>query len=276
MTAKQELLAITARLERITQLVQLSPHRASSTRRQAEERTRLSSATRDAHRAVDRFFQRFEGLLPQPLVERWRQDCAIDLEQTEAVLIMLSSIASETEASLSDSDEEWGQAVERGFLHLQRSLSVDDSISATWNEAFKKGETELEKLGAQHLLLHGLFAFKAHSADARTDLVFGKPITPEVDRWRVRAGAPLVLTEWKKAASAAGAAEKLKQARVQLQIYRAGVVGALELSSRCYRILVSMKQIQCPETELLSNGRAVRTINIAIKPDSPSRAARAR
>src|SRR5262249_1780914 len=59
---------------------------------------------------------------------------------------------------LTDSDIPRRRLVERAFLHLRRSLVVDDSLQARWMRAFEdttKSETLCEKLGSVHLLAHG-------------------------------------------------------------------------------------------------------------------------
>jgi hypothetical protein len=50
--------------------------------------------------------------------------------------------------------------VERAFEHLNRSLVVDGDLKGRWLRAFMEREEECEKLGAVHLLQHGVFAFK--------------------------------------------------------------------------------------------------------------------
>jgi hypothetical protein len=86
---------------------------------------------------------------------------------------------------------------ERAFQHLQRSIVADPSVRAAWETAFTtKGEVECERLGAAHLLLHGIWAFKVNATGERTDLVF--PERSVVDDEVARVADALVLTEWKR------------------------------------------------------------------------------
>lgn len=79
------------------------------------------------------------------------------------------------------------KAVEVAFAHLQRQIAVDVCIGEEnkylclkdrcvctgnkWRKAFEKGEYACEKLGVVHLLSHKIWAFKALSVRAETDLV---------------------------------------------------------------------------------------------------------
>jgi hypothetical protein len=53
---------------------------------------------------------------------------------------------------------------------------ADSSIRQKWRNAFDEGEVACEKLGGVHLLLHGIWAFKVHTPEERTDLVLQEPI----------------------------------------------------------------------------------------------------
>jgi len=90
--------------------------------------------------------------------------------------ISLSSIRAAIAFHLSGSESIGRSITERAFEHLQRSIVADESHRNKWISAFGKNETTCEKLGAVHLLLHGIWAFKINAAGARTDLVFGDPL----------------------------------------------------------------------------------------------------
>lgn len=125
-----------------------------------------------------------------------------------------------------------------------------------------------EKLGAVHLLLHGIWAFKVDAAGGRTDLVFQEPAGDLIDEQRYVAG--FVLTEWKKAASAEDAPKRFEEARKQAQRYAAGVLAGSELRGYRYAVVVSPHQVEVPDP-LLKNGVVYQHINIAVNPKTPSR-----
>ena len=156
------------------------------------------------------------------------------------------------------------------FFHLQRSIVADDSFSARWRNAFSAGETACEKLGAVHLLSFGIYAFKAHSVGERTDLVLGDSVNlSEAER----AADALVLTEWKKISGANDLEGKADDAFNQARIYAAGSLAGFELSSRRYLIMVSEKRLAMPPDQ--SDGAVTYEYrNVAVAPDSPSRATR--
>jgi hypothetical protein len=71
------------------------------------------------------------------------------------------------------------RSIERAFVHLQRMLIVDKGLNHCWLKAFntkRKGEVLVEKLGAVHLLGHGIWAFKVDATGERTDLFLGEPL----------------------------------------------------------------------------------------------------
>src|SRR5258708_25248545 len=81
---------------------------------------------------------------------------AVEGNSFKALQVGLSHLlAAQAEISLAISDFELSgrRLVERAFLHLQRSLVVDQDLRERWLTAFhKEGEPALEKLGAVHLL----------------------------------------------------------------------------------------------------------------------------
>src|SRR5258707_13086277 len=62
---------------------------------------------------------------------------------------------------LSDTQEVLRSRADRAFEHLQRMIVADSDYKAKWQAAFDRGEEACEQLGAVHLLLHGIWAFKA-------------------------------------------------------------------------------------------------------------------
>ena len=137
------------------------------------------------------------------------------------------------------SDRRKRRIVERAFIHLQRSIVVDPSVKKLWTEAYDGGEVRCEGLGAVHLLLHGIWAFKASATGERTDLVLGQPLT---DLSQAEASAEaLVLTEWKVIRNSKELDTKAEQAYRQASAYVKGVLAGFELAECRYLVLVSKR-----------------------------------
>ncbi|MBB3746995.1 hypothetical protein FHX10_006548 [Rhizobium sp. BK591] len=158
------------------------------------------------------------------------------------------------------------------FKHLQRLISVDARLKADWAAAFGKREEACERLGATHLLWHGLWAFKVDSQGARTDLVTFEPID---DRIVGASGGALVLTEWKKIKEVNRRAieQAFASAKGQALNYVSGALGAIELKSQIHLVAVTMDPIpkhEMPE-ETVEQGKTIRYVNIVIDPPVPSR-----
>jgi hypothetical protein len=160
---------------------------------------------------------------------------------------------------------------DRAFQHLQRLIVVDDEVRRKWQAALAKGEVECEKLGAVHLLGHGIWAFKIDASGGRTDLVYQEPAGGLIKELQYAEG--FVLTEWKIARSAAEAERKSREARDQTKRYTSGVLGGIELIGYRYIVVISEKEVKLPET-LTEDGIEYRHLNIVINPSTPSKAAR--
>lgn len=91
-------------------------------------------------------------------------------------LTSLATFQSEFEYLISDRQFIARRITERAFIHLQRSIVVDDEVRSKWIKAFEIHETKCEKLGALHLLLHGVWAFKADATGGKTDLILNEPL----------------------------------------------------------------------------------------------------
>ena len=154
----------------------------------------------------------------------------------------------------------------RAFSHLQKCIIADDEIQKRWAAAFAKGETACEKLGAAHLLLHGIYAFKVDATGARTDLVLSQPIVNE-EVFQVAEG--LELTEWKKVSATREVSKQAASARKQAAHHAAEPLAGLELTAYIYIVLVSEGRIEELEN-VVENGVTYRHINIAVKPEAPS------
>jgi len=157
----------------------------------------------------------------------------------------------------------------RAFVHLQRLLVVDDEVSRKWSDLFVKREEKLEKLGAVHLLWHGIYAFKIDDSGAATDLVFNDAVDVG-DAVSISEG--LVLTEWKKVKDPQEAGELFRRACKQTDNYKRGPLAATQLMGYRFIVLVSVKQLtrkQMPKP-VEANGLVYYPINIAVDPLSAS------
>ena len=184
-------------------------------------------------------------------------------------LVLLQAFAAEVTQLLSDGQADLTSRTERAILHLQWTIAIDDTARVRWQTAFESGETACEALGAVHLLQHGIYAFKAHSKSARTDLISHEEVDEIV---ATRTAEGMVLTEWKVAKSLFEAKAKLRDAAVQSDAYAQGVLGGRELRSVRYLVAVTEKQIDMPP-DMVRSGYLYRHLNIAVAPVSPSQLA---
>ena len=190
-------------------------------------------------------------------------------ERVWAALVLLAALETEISFLLSDVQESIRARSERAFSHLQRSIVVDEDIREKWRKAFEDGEVACEKLGAVHLLLHGIWAFKVDAAGARTDLVFQEPAGDIAAAQRCADG--LVLTEWKKAAEDGQSGQRFDEARVQAHRYAQGPLAATELAGYRYAVVVSRSRVDIPD-DVREGGVIFRHVNVAVAPRAPSRA----
>ena len=161
---------------------------------------------------------------------------------------------------------------ELAFEHLARVLAVDTDASAKWVKAFDTHETACERLGAIHLLGHGIWGFKVSSPGSATDLVFGEPLENHAVAVR-RTARALVLTEWKRVLTEADIEAKAGEARRQTASYSAGVLGDMELKNTRYVVLVCRQRMAAPDDH--RDGEVTyRHILLPVAPDLPSTEAR--
>ena len=85
-----------------------------------------------------------------------------------------------------------------------------------------------------------------------------------------RTSETLVLTEWKLVHTEAELEQKIKQAHAQANRYASGILAGLELAQYRYLVLVSEPVLDMPPYESEAD-ITYRHINIAVKPNSPSR-----
>jgi len=206
------------------------------------------------------------------LDQKWEDKCAGNSVGDIKSIVPLAAFRSEFEYLLRDMELETRNLTELAFEHLQRLIEVDPEVQQKWEIAFNKRENHCERLGAVHLLSHGIWAFKVSGIGAATDLVFGVPIERDIERVRGAATA-LVLTEWKLVKDKADLYSKAAEARRQTSSYAAGLLGDLELQGSRYIILVTTEKILAPP-DAEDNGVTFRHITIPVAPSSPSRQAR--
>ncbi len=195
----------------------------------------------------------------------------LEFQLLEESVVLLASIRAELDHLLSDQDAIIRSHVKRAFRHLDRSLVADSEIRQKWLKAFDEGETACEKLGAVHLLLHGIWAFKAHSARQRTDLVLGN--TLEVDDDMIGAARGLVLTEWKLVKPNDRPEEVKKTAKAQASLYAGGGLAGFELESERYLVLVGKHEFEGPEDEK-DGAVSYKVISLVLDRKTPSDAAK--
>jgi hypothetical protein len=157
--------------------------------------------------------------------------------------------------------------VDRAFLHLQRSIVADPSVRERWKHAFdEEGEVACERLGAAHLLLFGIYSFKANAEGERTDIILGERLSlSEVEK----ASEALVLTEWKMV-SRDNLEKTAEHAFQQARRYSAGSLAGFELASRRYLVMVSERSLPMPPPRI-EDVVTYEYRNIAVDPRVPSR-----
>jgi len=157
----------------------------------------------------------------------------------------------------------------RSFIHLQRSIIADESIQEKWKIAISKNEMACEKLGAVHLLQHGIWSFKVDGIGERTDLVLGEPITDRELNDVYLSAEGLVLTEW-KIANQLNYLKKYQEAQKQAERYTRGSLASIELKSYRYLVIVSNELLSELPNDIEKEGVIYKHINIAVSPSTPS------
>jgi hypothetical protein len=188
-------------------------------------------------------------------------------ERTWSALIRLAAVETEVTFILSDVQAEIRARSERAFSHLQRLIVVDTATRDQWKAALDTGEVACEKLGAVHLLWHGIWAFKVSAVGERTDLVYQEPMDRRTEEQPFADG--LVLTEWKVAKSGDEASQKFREARDQAKRYAKGVLAGNELRAFRYIVVVSLDRVRVP-SDIEEQAIVYRHTNIAVCPTPPS------
>jgi hypothetical protein len=204
------------------------------------------------------------------MFNRMQEFSSVDeaFRRVHVMVTLLVSFRAEFEYHLSDTAAVAKRLSERAFIHLQRSIVVDTELRRKWNEVFKRDEPACEKLGAVHLLLHGIWAFKVNAVGERTDLVLNEPIRES--SLIERTAEALVLTEWKRVLSSKETEAIAAEARQQAARYKVGALGGVELAGHRFIVLVSKEHLTLPEDQS-ENGVRYQHVNIAVDPRSPSK-----
>lgn len=285
MTWQREWVALTRRIQSLVQAANVYAQFLHSNSKDPEHGGKeLRQQARCAYQELASFKNSYSHRLPDlatQALERWLEQHSTlfssergSAEQffqddLKAMLPMLAAIESEVTFHLSDRQEALRLRSERAFSHLQRSIVADEAIRERWQGAFQKqGEVACERLGAAHLLSHGIWAFKAHAEKGRTDLIFQDRLDDLAEVERAAEG--LVLTEWKKAGSEAEALKQLADARQQAERYAGDTLAGLELRTYRYLVVVTERAVRF-EGEERQEGVVYRQINLAVDPEVPSR-----
>lgn len=227
------------------------------------------------------FCSTYEEALPRAALEalaeflkQWHLPKAsvpgVELRALQAV-VPLAVFRATFEFLVEDVEAEARTLTELAFEHLRRLLAVNASERERWEKAFTH-ETRCEKLGAVHLLSHGIWAFKISGASAATDLVYAEPITDAALTIR-RTARALVLTEWKMVRRASELEAKAAEGRNQARSYSTGVLADLELKGTRYIVLVTESPMTVPP-DVEEGPVTYRHVVLPINSPSPSRKAR--
>ncbi|WP_237081925.1 hypothetical protein [Myxococcus xanthus] len=181
----------------------------------------------------------------------------------------LSTVRAQVDYFLTDKNARARRAVDRAFTHLQRSLVADVDIQTKWMRALQEARAEeaCEKLGAVHMLLHSIWAFKANSTGGKTDLVLGQAL---IEREAAQVADAMVLTEWKVVRAGDAPIKKAREAHVQAERYSGETLAGFELATYRYLVLVSTDFLIPTPTIPSQQGITYEVRNIAIQPSSPS------
>jgi|WetSurMetagenome_2_1015567.scaffolds.fasta_scaffold56886_1 hypothetical protein len=193
-------------------------------------------------------------------------------KQALQVLVPIGIFRARFDYFVRDSEIEARSLVELAFEHLRRRIVVDEPYAKQWQQAFREHETWCEKLGAVHLLSHGIWAFKVQALGGATDLVCGEPIEKEIGTIQ-RTARTLALTEWKLVHSNSEVVSKAAEAKTQAELYASGVLQTVELKRTRYLVLVAEGDL-APPNDVFSGGITYRHIVVPVNPGNPSQTAR--
>jgi hypothetical protein len=239
----------------------------------------LAKQCRDALLAIEGFAARFRQSLPpaaaaaidefvqsrRALFAEAADGADARDERSRAALVLLVALESQISFLLSDVQAVLHTRSEQGFAHLQRSIAADPDIQKKWRRAFASGEVACEKLGAAHLLFFGIWAFKAQSPRAITDLVFQDIKVDDAPGF----ASGLVLTEW-KAAKAKAVEEAFVRALEQAKLYAPGALSGNELTGYRYLVVVTDGPPAAVPDDIDVSGVRYRHVLISVSPTNVS------
>lgn len=242
-------------------------------------KNQLAPSGRGIYETIEIFIGKYKSVLPENMTtcfenfsKHYRSHFNVDTNNNamaNTLTILLVSLQSELDYYLSDLSVIARRLSERAFIHLQRCIVADPDFKSRWKKAFfEEGETACEKLGAVHLLLHGIWPFKVSVTGEETDLVFQD--APIASSEAERAAEAMVLTEWKIVRDQKDTENIAKAAKKQAERYKSGALGGLELTQYRYLVLVSEKNLP-PIPDIREGQTLYRHINIAVDPSMPSR-----
>lgn len=253
----------------------------------------LISESLDVQSALQQFVDAFSKSLPDEVASRIKTVLGraefgelhskngsvtsdVKISRMKNAVLRLVTLDSAISFLLRDNQEFLKRRSELAFLHLQRSIWVDEDIREKWVGAFEKNEVNCERLGSLALLQHGIFAFKVDASKARTDLVFGEKKLDDSSAEIANAVSGFVLTEWKMVKEETQIDKVIDAAKKQIALYEDGPLLHFELAAVRYIVLVSEKKLSkenfSPSIDI-QEGKKIRIINIAVNPDVPSKGA---
>jgi len=256
-------------------------HNSSEDSRSVKRKVLLPNAEKIVGNLKD-FSARYKSELPKVAVEClnsfmdkpemkesgfFKPESLLESGNVQFALTSLAAFQSEFNYLIADTEFIARRLTERAFIHLQRSIVVDEAIREKWKRAFETHETKCEKLGALHLLSHGIWAFKADATGGETDIILNEPLT-SLSNIESTADA-LVLTEWKLVKTQSELDAKIQEAQRQAEIYSSDVLGGMKLRNYRYLVMVSENRIEMP-ADIIKGLTKYRHINIAVDPGSPS------
>jgi hypothetical protein len=232
---------------------------------------------------IETFVQKHRSSLPllasesmNEFVQEVKRAIGTDIPGVDCLkkLTAFACLRAEIDYYLSDFAFQARRQSERAFTHLQQLIVADKSVQERWQAAYEEGEPACERLGAAHLLLHGIWGFKVRATGAETDLVYKDLVYEE--SFDPAEAAPvadaIVLTEWKVVRDTAEVEKIAADARNQTALYASGVLGGLELAEYRYIVLVSQDRLK-PQADVMGQV-TYRHVNIAVNPSTPSRSPR--
>lgn len=214
-----------------------------------------------------------QTLLDRVLQANWFTDNPLQINENLVSIAALITFRHSFEYLIQDTETEIRNKTELAFEHLRRMILVDADVRDKWEKHYyKDGETGCEKLGALHLLSHGILAFKISGQRGITDLAFNEPFEQD-DAALSLAARGVVLTEWKVAKTASEVNTRAQEAIEQTKQYKSGTLGDMELVNTRYIVIVSDVYFQAPEN-YVEGGVTYRHIPLCLSAETASQAAK--